>query len=249
MTYKVLIVDDEKPAREELKYILAGIKDIEVCGECSNGNDALQFLKSNEVNLVFLDIEMPGMGGVECAKKINKIPNAPKVVFSTGFEQFAIQAFELEAFDYILKPYVDERIYKTIKRFFDYETQNKNGNSNNSNIYKKNKITLQTADHLIVFDAVDDIVIIKTEDKSSLFYTTSGIIKTSFLLKEAEEKLGNFGFIRTHKSFIVNVNMIREVVPYFNDTFLLIMKHYEKEEVPVSRHFMKSFKNAIGLKN
>ena len=144
---------------------------------------------------------------------------------------------------------MDERIYKTIKRFFDYETQNKNGNSNNSNIYKKNKITLQTADHLIVFDAVDDIVIIKTEDKSSLFYTTSGIIKTSFLLKEAEEKLGNFGFIRTHKSFIVNVNMIREVVPYFNDTFLLIMKHYEKEEVPVSRHFMKSFKNAIGLKN
>ena len=89
---------------------------------------------------------------------------------------------------------------------------------------------------------------VKTECGSSLFYTTRGIIKTNLLLKDAEENLANSGFIRTHKSFIVNSNMIREIIPYFNDTFILVMQHYEKEEVPVSRHFMKSFKSIIGLK-
>ena len=137
---KILIADDEDHICEALKYIIEKETEVKIVKICSNGIDAIEQISKFRPDIVFLDIEMPGMGGIECAKKINKIPNAPKIVFSTGFEQFAIQAFELEAFDYILKPYVDERIYKTVKRFFDYEIQNKNSNSNNSSIYKKNKI-------------------------------------------------------------------------------------------------------------
>lgn len=245
MPYKVLIVDDEMPARQELRYILDEISNIEICGECSNGKEALQFLKSAEPDLIFLDVEMPVMSGIECAQKIKCLPNAPKIVFSTGFDQFAIQAFELGAFDYVLKPYMDERIYATLKRFFDYETQNK---SNSNIISTPNKITLASSERLLVFDPSTEIVMIKTEAGAALFYTTRGIIRTNLLLKEAEENLANSGFMRTHKSFIVNTNMIREVIPYLNDTFLLVMQNYEKEEVPVSRHFMKPFKNTIGLK-
>jgi len=246
MPYKVLIVDDEIPARKELRYILEDIDEIEICGECSNGKDALQFLRTNEIDLLFLDVEMPVMSGIECAQIIMYMPNAPKIVFSTGFDQFAVNAFELGAFDYILKPYSEERINAAVKRFLEYASLTKTNKSNITST--KNKITLSTSERLLVFDPAKEIIMIKTESGSSLFYTTRGIIKTNLLLKDAEENLANSGFIRTHKSFIVNTNMIREVIPYFNDTFLLVMQHYEKEEVPVSRHFMKCFKNIIGLK-
>ncbi|NLH45351.1 MAG: response regulator transcription factor [Acholeplasmataceae bacterium] len=246
MPYKVLIVDDELPARKELRYILEEIKEIEIVKECANGKEALLFLQSNEIDLLFLDVEMPVMNGIECAKIIMYMPNAPKIVFSTGFDQFAVNAFELGAFDYILKPYSDERVQATIERFFDYAALTKTPKSNI--ISSKNKITLTTSERLLVFDPPTEIIMVKTECGSSLFYTTRGIIKTNLLLKDAEENLANSGFIRTHKSFIVNSNMIREIIPYFNDTFILVMQHYEKEEVPVSRHFMKSFKSIIGLK-
>lgn len=246
MPYKVLIVDDEMPARQELRYILEEISNIEICGECSNGKEALLFLQSNEIDLLFLDVEMPVMNGIECAKIIMYMPNAPKIVFSTGFDQFAVDAFELGAFDYILKPYSEERVQATIERFFDYAALTKTPKGNI--ISTPNKITLSSAERLLVFDPSTEIIMIKTECGSALFYTTRGIIKTNLLLKEAEENLANSGFMRTHKSFIVNTNMIREVIPYFNDTFLLVMQNYEKEEVPVSRHFMKPFKNKIGLK-
>ncbi|MGE4588093.1 MAG: LytR/AlgR family response regulator transcription factor [Acidaminococcaceae bacterium] len=246
MAYKVVIVDDELPARKELRYILEEVNEIEIVGECVNGKEALEFLKSNEIDLVFLDVEMPVMSGIECAQIIMYMPNAPKIVFSTGFDQFAVNAFELGAFDYILKPYSEERVNATLKRFFEYAAITKTSKSNI--ISTNSKITLATSERLLVFDPPAEIVMIKTESGSSLFYTTRGIIKTNLLLKDAEENLANLGFLRTHKSFIVNANMIREVIPYFNDTFLLVMQHYEKEEVPVSRHFMKSFKYTIGLK-
>lgn len=246
MEYKVLIVDDELPARKELRFILEEIAGVKVCGVCSNGKEALIYLQSNKADIVFLDVEMPVMAGIECAQKIQSLQEAPKIVFSTGFDQFAVQAFELGAFDYVLKPYSEERIQATMKRFLDYCQIAKTSSSNI--LLAKNKITLSTAEKILVFDPADEIFIIKTETGSALFYTTRGIIKTKLLLKDAEEFLGNSGFIRTHKSFIVNLNKIREVLPYFNDTYLLVMENFEKEEVPVSRHFMKAFKNAIGLK-
>ena len=246
MAYKVVIVDDELPARKELRYILEEVNEIEIVGECVNGKEALEFLKSNEIDLVFLDVEMPVMSGIECGQIIMYMPNAPKVVFSTGFDQFAVNAFELGAFDYILKPYSEERVNATLKRFFEYAAITKTSKSNI--ISTNSKITLATSERLLVFDPPAEIVMIKTESGSSLFYTTRGIIKTNLLLKDAEENLANLGFLRTHKSFIVNANMIREVIPYFRDTSLQVMQHYEKEAVPVSRHFMKSFKYTIGLK-
>ena len=117
---RVLVADDEIPARGELKYELATIPGVQIVGECKNGKEVLDFLNVHpNVDILFLDIEMPFMNGLECAKEIKRIDYPVKIVFATGYSQFAVQAFDLEAFDYILKPYDEKRIQRTIKRYAD----------------------------------------------------------------------------------------------------------------------------------
>ena len=114
---KALIADDELPARGELRYELSSIPGVTVVGECANGKEVLSFLRTHpNVDILFLDIEMPVMNGLETAKEILTMNYPVKIVFATGYSQFALQAFDLEAFDYILKPYDEERIAKTIDR-------------------------------------------------------------------------------------------------------------------------------------
>ena len=128
MEIKVLVADDELPARGELKYQLASMPHVNVIGECANGKEVISFLETHpQVDLLFLDIEMPIMNGLEAAQKIIGMNHSVKIVFATGYSQFALQAFELEAFDYILKPYDEERIAKTIQRLFDSIMQRENG--------------------------------------------------------------------------------------------------------------------------
>lgn len=108
---RVLVADDEIPARGELKYELATIPGVQIVGECKNGKEVLDFLNVHpNVDILFLDIEMPFMNGLECAKEIQRRDYPVKIVFATGYSQFAVQAFDLEAFDYILKPYDEKRI-------------------------------------------------------------------------------------------------------------------------------------------
>lgn len=112
MEIKVLVADDELPARGELKYQLASMPHVNVIGECANGKEVISFLETHpQVDLLFLDIEMPIMNGLEAAQKIIGMNHSVKIVFATGYSQFALQAFDLEAFDYILKPY-DEGAYR-----------------------------------------------------------------------------------------------------------------------------------------
>ena len=117
---RVLVADDELPARGELKYELSAIPGVKIVGECANGKEVLAFLRTHpNVDILFLDIEMPLMNGLECAKEIVRMDLPVKIVFATGYSQFAVQAFELEAFDYILKPYDEARIARTIHRLAD----------------------------------------------------------------------------------------------------------------------------------
>ncbi len=248
MALRILIVDDELPAREEMKHILEDIGNIEVVGECANGQAALDFLaKNRDVDAVFLDIEMPVLDGLATARKINELPDPPKLVFSTGFSQFAVQAFELDGTDYVMKPYSQKRMEMTIARLTRGKEQNeKEPAGYHNNVVLPNKLAVWHNDRLLVLDPKEEIMLIKVEKRrKALFYTKRGILESGMPLKDIEERLSNSGFLRIHKSYIVNMDKVREVLPWFNDTYLLVVENCEQEEVPVSRHFMQKFKSVL----
>lgn len=246
---RVLIMDDEAPALEDLRYILEDSRLVEVVGECSNGQEVIDLLqKGTEVDLVFLDIETPEMGGLETAEAIRRMNESIKVVFATGFSQFAVQAFELEAFDYVMKPYDEERIGQTIRRAWSalrYEAERR---EENISLLSTKRLAIYVKDKILILDPSSDVIFVKTEKgNNTLFYTNRGILPSKIALKEAEKLLGQESFCRTHKSYIVNLNKIKEMVLWFNDTFLLTMDRYGDEQIPVSRHFMPDFKKRLHL--
>lgn len=248
---RAAVVDDEMPARYELTSILHEIENVDVAAEFSTGKGFLEFLKKDSVDVVFMDIEMPVMTGIQTVQAMeqmsDEILSMPRVVFSTGFAQFAIQAFDLAVFDYILKPYTKERIRKTISRVKQNMEEQESNKQIGEIINSKNNFVLAIENKFIVLNPEKEIVLIKTLQGKLQFYTTRGILESRLLLKDVESRLSRSGFLRTNKSFLVNINMVKEIEPWFNDTYLLIMNHYEKEEVPVSRHYLKDFKTVMGI--
>ena len=248
---RAAVVDDEMPARYELTSILQEIENVDVVAEFSTGKGFLEFLKKDSVDVVFMDIEMPVMTGIQTVQAMeqmsDEILSIPRVVFSTGFAQFAIQAFDLAVFDYILKPYTEERIRKTIARVKQNMEEQESNKQIGEIINSKNNFVLAIENKFIVLNPEKEIVLIKTLQGKLQFYTTRGILESRLLLKDVESRLSRSGFLRTNKSFLVNINMVKEIEPWFNDTYLLIMNHYEKEEVPVSRHYLKDFKTVMGI--
>lgn len=248
---RAAVVDDEMPARYELTSILQEIENVDVAAEFSTGKGFLEFLKKDSVDVVFMDIEMPVMTGIQTVQAMEQmsddILSMPRIVFSTGFAQFAIQAFDLAVFDYILKPYTKERIRKTISRVKQNMEEQESNKQIGEIINSKNNFVLAIENKFIVLNPEKEIVLIKTLQGKLQFYTTRGILESKLLLKDVESRLSRSGFLRTNKSFLVNINMVKEIEPWFNDTYLLIMNHYEKEEVPVSRHYLKDFKTVMGI--
>ena len=238
---RALVADDELPARGELTYELSNIPGVKVIGECGNGREVLAFLKTHpNVDILFLDIEMPLMNGLECAKEIVRMDLSVKVVFATGYSQFAVKAFDLEAFDYILKPYDEARIARTISRLADSLALMEKERAPGEIVSTSQKISLQTQGKTIMISPTQEIILISSEKSDrALFYTTRGIIES--LLSPP------LGFFRTHKGYIVNLSMIHEIQNQDNGTLLLTLSHYPKEKVPVSRHYIKDFKNTLHL--
>ena len=246
---KALVADDELPARGELKYELASIPGVKIVGECANGREVLAFLKSHpNVDILFLDIEMPIMNGLECAEKILAMDLPLKIVFATGYSQFALQAFELEAFDYILKPYSEQRIRRIIERLEDSLTLRRQHMVPGEVTASSQKIAIQTKDKTLMISPAQEIVLISTEKSDrSLFYTTNGIVESRMTLRDIESLLTPLGFFRTHKGYIVNLSMIHEIEPQDNGTLLLTRTRYEKQKIPVSRHYNKAFTDRLHI--
>lgn len=247
----ILIADDELPARGELAYEISLVPGTKVIDICKNGKEVLYSLKKHpSIDLVFLDIEMPIMNGLEVARRIREQAPDIKFVFATGFSQFAVEAFELEAFDYILKPYQKERITYIIQKL--QRTLDKENNFHSvlsDTISDDEKLFITGKESSIMINPRQELVFISTEKSDhSFFYTTHGIVESPMTLKSAEELLSNCGFFRTSKGYIVNLNMIYTIENQVNSTLTLRMDHYPKLKIPVSRHYIKQFRNAIQRK-
>lgn len=243
---KVIIVDDESPARSELRFLLEQIKDVSVIGEAANGSAALKIISEIRPDVAFVDIQMPGLTGLELSKIISELKDPPLFVFATAFQDYAIKAFESEAFDYILKPFVFERVVKTISKASEYLEMKKihdcAGGVPKPGDTRVKKILLYDEEKIIP-TSPSQIIFARRERSAVVVKTVCGTFISRLTLNALEARLSKSGFVRTHRSSIVNVNYIQEVIPWFNGSIRLIMNDKEKTEIDVSRYNAKNLKN------
>lgn len=236
-----VIVEDEFPAREELKYFLTKHKEISLEKEFENPIDSLKYLQENKVDVVFLDINMPELDGMSLGKILTKLNPNIKIIFITAYRDYAAEAFEIKAFDYLLKPYSEKRITEVLNNL----TMIKD-NSPTKEVKKINKVTVFLDEKMVVL-SLDEIYYIEVSEKESLVYTQNEIYTSKLKISKWEEILPKNKFYRTHRAYIVNLDKIKEVEPWFNGTFVLKIQDL-KFKVPVSRNNIKEFKELLSIK-
>ncbi|MDM5157548.1 LytTR family transcriptional regulator DNA-binding domain-containing protein [Bacillus sp. DX1.1] len=244
---KVLVVDDEMLARDELKYLLERTKEVDVIEEADCVEDALEKLMDSKPDLVFLDIQLSDDNGFEIANILKKMKNPPAIVFATAYDQYALQAFEVDALDYILKPFDEERIAQTLKK---YKKQKQSETAKKQEVQAPDaangmhKLALPIEESIVLV-SIGDIVYAGLVDGKVIVKTMHDTYVTHDTLVILEKKLPQTSFMRVHRSFIVNINHISEIQPWFNSTYNLIMK--DESKVPVSRTYAKELKKLLRI--
>lgn len=255
---KVLLVDDEFPARAELRCLLDEIGGFSIEGECEDGEEALEMIRLKDIDVVFLDIRMSNKDGLATAWEIIQIPDHPGIVFTTGYNEYAVKAFELNAIDYVMKPYSKRRLEQTTKKLNNEKrTKEKKagqkGNNQKFEMVEKNmniengKLTVWISDRLAVIK-FSEIFFVKAGNKGkAVLSTEKGVLHLNKTIKEIEERINSPKFMRTHKSYYVNTEKVQEIIPWFNNTYALILEGCPEKNIPVSRHYIKEFNQLMGI--
>jgi DNA-binding LytR/AlgR family response regulator len=252
MKLRTLIVDDEYPARQELRFMLQEFKDIEVVGEATNGREALNLISALDYAVLFLDINMPGMNGLELSRCIQKRAHPPLVIFVTAYEEYALEAFEVNAVDYLLKPFDEKRLglaIEKVRRLVEQRAQQIPTAAKatpEGEIESLNRMPVEKNGKTILLDQ-NDLIYAFTQGDSVYLKTPAEQYRTRFTLKELETRLNPRMFFRCHRCYIVNLTKIREMVPFFNGTYNLIMADKQQSEVPVSRKQARKLKTLLGI--
>ncbi|MGD9677052.1 MAG: LytR/AlgR family response regulator transcription factor [Vulcanibacillus sp.] len=252
MELKTLIVDDEYPAREELRFLLSKYECINVVGEATCVSEALTLIESIEYQLVFLDINFPVSNGINIGLSIQSMKNPPLIIYVTAHEAYAVNAFDVDAVDYILKPIDEKKLKRAIDRAIN-EYQKKDGNTLTNNdtsvkeVIEKEKVTRLTAEANGKIKLVDvsEIYYAYTEDNYVFLKTFDKKLITRLTLTVLESKLDAENFFRTHRSYIVNLNKVFEILPTFNGAYSLVMEDKEHSKVPVSRIQTKELRKLL----
>ncbi len=251
-----LIVDDEKPARDELAFLLKSIPEVSVVGQARNGLEALSFIKEKSPDLVFLDVQMPGLDGFGVIKKLVKEKvRLPQIVFATAYDHYAVQAFEVHAVDYLLKPFDRGRLSKAIARARKFKESEPSADERfralleqvGSRAAAPAKILLKTQQRLLLVDA-EEMVFATIEDGLITIVTREHEGHSNFrTLEELQEGLDTKRFWRAHRSYLVNINHIKEVVPWFKSSYQLRMNDRRASTVPVSRAQTRRLRELVKL--
>lgn len=244
MTKRAIIIDDERLARNELKKLLGDFPELEVIAEASNATEGIEKIETLQPDVIFLDIQMPGKTGFDMLAELNHVPD---VIFTTAYDEFALKAFEVNAFDYLLKPIEPKRLSETIQKLFNTpDPQNANG----TDIFHRG--ILREHDQVFVKDGERCWFVKLSEIR--LFESVGNYAKVFFggnkplilkSLNALEERLDNKVFFRANRKHIVNLRMIEKVEPYFNGGLLLEIQGGEKIEV--SRRQAVKFKEMMSL--
>lgn len=253
MTLKALIVDDEYPARMELRYRLSKYEDIEIIGEAASAREALRLIEALDYDVLFLDVQMPGVSGMDLARELKSREVPPKVVFVTAHEGYAVPAFEMRAVDYLLKPFDDERLAETVQRLREGagtaaasadEPEEKKASGEKKPMLQW---VMAERDEKSIPVPLADIVFIFSEGYNVYVQTAGERLLTRYTLQELTERLPPEYFFRSHRSYLVNIHQVKEISPYFNGAYLLKMKDKEHSEVIVSRSNVKRLKELFSM--
>ncbi|MFJ9291361.1 LytR/AlgR family response regulator transcription factor [Bacillus halotolerans] len=240
--FRVLIVDDEILARDELAYLLKRTNEELEINEAENIESAFDQMMDHKPDLLFLDVDLSGENGFDIAKRLKNMKNPPAIVFATAYDQYALKAFEVDALDYLTKPFDEERVrqtmkkYKKVKREIDEPEQISHAS--------QHKLALSVGESIVIVDT-KDIIFAGTEDGHVHVKTFDASYSVNDTLVVIEKKLPETDFLRVHRSFVVNTEYIKEIQPWFNSTYNLIMKDGSK--IPVSRTYAKELKKLLHI--
>lgn len=239
---KVIIVDDEKAGRILINEYLEDYPDLIVLGEANNGVDAVKMINEFKPDLVFLDIQMPGMTGFDVLKHLDELP---QIIFSTAYDQYALKAFEVHAVDYLLKPYTKDRFKIAVERLFQNNETNKAEGLASSLLMESTnypaKILVQSQNKLVTV-AVNDVIRIEAFGDYSKLITEDKTYLSNYGISTLEEKLDPSIFIRVHRSSIINLNKVKELNKY-TKSYDVVMQN--DDVVRVSRGYMDNIKKLM----
>ena len=261
MQLNTVIVDDERPARDELIYLLKGFPDVNVIAQGRNGLEAVALIKEHDPDLVFLDVQMPGLDGFAVIKKLmERRLRMPQIVFATAYDQYAVQAFEVNAVDYVLKPFDKARIARALQRarkMVDAQAspvdrlealvgQLGTGTPKPQPMGPM-KLLVKSQARMILIDAMDMIYASIQDGEITIFSREAEGVSNFRTIEELMEALDPGVFWRPHRSYVVNINHIKEVVPWFKSSFMLKMNDKRASEIPVSRNQTKRLRELLKL--
>ncbi len=236
MVLKTLIVDFPVTDANDLKKYLENLREFDFCSDGCSLDRSLGWIALHHPDIVFINMDLANCRkALEITRKIDEFTEAIRVVWLTDSADYAVDAFELDVYDYLFKPLRLERLKKTINRL---------GKELRSDALEV--VTVWENDRFVVLKP-EQIVYFYTSGNKTLIKSKDGQFSSMNTLSSFERKLGRFLFFRTHKSFLVNLNDIKEIIPWFNHTYNLVMNGYENDEVPVSRTHLKDFKQRMGI--
>ena len=246
---RTVVVDDEPLARERVKGFLKKIQDVQLVGEAGDGPSAIELIEVQNPDLVVLDVQMPGMDGFGVLRAVK---DPPHVIFATAYDQHAIKAFEVEALDYLLKPFSQPRLADAVGRVrqkiadgrarSDGESVSRAAEA--SRVYAS-QIPVHTARKILVVP-VKDILWFAVESRLVYAHVDGRSLMTNFTLRELEERLDPQVFFRAHKSRLVNLEQVKEIARWFGGRYRLVMKDSQSSQVELSRVQARELRARLG---
>jgi len=235
---RAILVDDEAPARSELRFLLDETRQVEVVAEASNVREAIERLKEKGADVLFLDISMPGATGLQLAEALNRLKYPPAIVFVTAYSEHGARAFDVNAADYLVKPVETDRLQQAISKVKHHVVSFTHGQQGERiSVEKSGKKLLVPTDKIRYIMAKDDYSYLHTEADRYL---------STVSLAQLESKLEPHGFFRVHRRYLVNLSSVEEVTPVSGGTLMLTLTG-EEESVPVSRRRVATLKKALGI--
>lgn len=254
MMMRVYIIDDEEPARNYLRQLLAEFEHIEIVGEASCAVEAFQEIMKLAPDVLLLDVQMPGLSGVDLTKILGGVPNSPLVIFTTAHSRFAVEAFDLEAVDYLLKPFDGVRLSQALERA---EKRRHNSGQREETLTEQNeseKVDQNSSDLIVAtrqgkmfLFSPRSIVFAKCVDSLSFIYVNDTEYRVTLSITALFEQLKDLGFFRTHRNTVVNLNFVREIHNCFNGCSTLIMDDAASSEIHVSRRKTRALKKHLSF--
>ena len=252
MAIRTVIIDDEAYARQKIREFLRSEIDVDVVGEAGNGSDAIKIIRKEKPDLVFLDVQMPEPDGFGVVEALGQ-EHLPHIVFATAYDQYTLRAFEIHALDYLLKPFDQDRFQESLKHARRMIGMGKNQEDFKTRIRSLIEDVRTESPHIkrflvpskrgIRFLNAEDVLWIKAAGSYAALHTETGEHLLHETLSDLEKKLDPRMFIRTHRSFIVNVGSIQEIQPYFHGESVIILKNNQR--VNVSRNYREKFRKIL----